>query len=294
MVTFAALNLADDVYPSSTNNTDRMDVILCRNVLIYLSPEHVGRWVRKLGGSLAEGGWLLVGASETSHVPPGGLARIQLADAIVYRKPPFPTPSGIDALALAGPAIEPEPVLVINDTNSLSSAKAPFDPGRSAEVAEQLSTPPPPEQSLAESPGVLARAYANQGQLAEAQIWCEKAIAAAKTDPTLHYLRAAILQERGDFGEASASLRKVVYLQPELVMAHFALGNLARQRGGYTDAAKHFHNAMRLLRRYEAQDILPESDGITASRLGQIISSMADQETIRETPRETPQTRETP
>ena len=38
MVTFSFLNLAEDVYPSLVNNTNAMDVVLCRNVLMYFTP----------------------------------------------------------------------------------------------------------------------------------------------------------------------------------------------------------------------------------------------------------------
>ena len=36
MVTFAYHNLAEDNYPSPTNQTSNLDLILCRNVTIYL------------------------------------------------------------------------------------------------------------------------------------------------------------------------------------------------------------------------------------------------------------------
>ncbi len=39
MVTFAYLNLIEDVYLSLLNSTNALDVILCRNVLMYLTPE---------------------------------------------------------------------------------------------------------------------------------------------------------------------------------------------------------------------------------------------------------------
>ena len=39
-VTFACLNLSGSGYPSPLNNTSRMDLILCRNVLIYFCAAH--------------------------------------------------------------------------------------------------------------------------------------------------------------------------------------------------------------------------------------------------------------
>ena len=66
MVRFAHLNLAVDEYPSPSNDTEGMDVVLCRNVLIYLGPEHVARVIRGLSNCLTESGQLFVGAAEGS------------------------------------------------------------------------------------------------------------------------------------------------------------------------------------------------------------------------------------
>ncbi|UUZ74879.1 hypothetical protein LP414_22260 [Polaromonas sp. P1(28)-13] len=77
---------------------------------------------------------------------------------------------------------------------------------------------------------LLAHALANQGRLADALAWCERWIAADKLDPAGHYLRAIILQERGDPEQARFSLQRAVYLQADFVLAHFSLGHLARSR----------------------------------------------------------------
>ena len=65
-VHFAYLNLAEDVYPSLHNQTNGMDVIFCRNVLMYFTPEHQRRVVEALHRSLVDGGYLLVAAAEAS------------------------------------------------------------------------------------------------------------------------------------------------------------------------------------------------------------------------------------
>src|SRR6266568_5366619 len=56
MVTFAYLNLAEDVYPSLSNGTNAMDLIFCRNVLMYFSPERAARVVYGLRRALIDSG----------------------------------------------------------------------------------------------------------------------------------------------------------------------------------------------------------------------------------------------
>ena len=63
-VDFRYLNLAEDSFPSLTAGIWGMDVILCRNVLIYFDAPTVERAARRLVASLSEDGWLLLGASD--------------------------------------------------------------------------------------------------------------------------------------------------------------------------------------------------------------------------------------
>ncbi|HET9511432.1 MAG TPA: CheR family methyltransferase [Sphingomonas sp.] len=58
---FARLNLMDDVYPVG----DAMDLIFCRNVLIYFDRETQERVVRKLVACLRPGGHLFLGHAES-------------------------------------------------------------------------------------------------------------------------------------------------------------------------------------------------------------------------------------
>ena len=121
-----------------------------------------------------------------------------------------------------------------------------------------------------------ARALANLGRLADALIWCDRWLATDKLNPTAHYLRAVVLLERGDPGQARSSLQRATYIAPDFVLAHFALGNLARSRDKPLEADKHFSNALHLLCRYQPNDPLPESDGLTAGRLMETLTSMTE------------------
>src|SRR6266478_3226320 len=66
MVTFAYLNLAEDLYPSLCNNTNAMDLIFCRNVLMYFSAEMAKRVIHGFHHALVDSGWLFVSAVEAS------------------------------------------------------------------------------------------------------------------------------------------------------------------------------------------------------------------------------------
>ena len=85
-VTFSYLNLAADPYPSLATNTNAMDIIFCRNVLMYFSADTMRRVVGRLHDALREGGCLFVAPSEASHEFFPQFERVASQGEIYYRK----------------------------------------------------------------------------------------------------------------------------------------------------------------------------------------------------------------
>jgi chemotaxis protein methyltransferase CheR len=82
-VTFKQANLLED----QPVNPGTCDLVICRNVLIYLDQKSRGQLLGKLAGALRGGGYLILGHAE-SPVParaPLVLARVE--GAILYQKP---------------------------------------------------------------------------------------------------------------------------------------------------------------------------------------------------------------
>jgi chemotaxis protein methyltransferase CheR len=299
-VTFSYLNLAEDVYPSLTNNTNAMDVIFCRNVLMYFSPERAKRVIQNLYRSLVDGGWLIVSPSETSQALYSQFATVNLPGVILYRKDSNLSRTGQAMGAVpsmpveeAGGSFQPpvhflsEPVPEAIFTQepaearpaSYTAAAALYEQGRYAEASGKIAGLLSDHPDDAKAMVLLARVYANQGRLGEALEWCEKAIAADKLNPGYYYLLATILQERNQAKEAVLTLKRALYLDPNFVLAHFALGNLTRQQGKLEASAKHFENALSLLNARRSEEVLLESEGLKAGRLVEIIRSTMFRET---------------
>lgn len=64
MVDFGYLNLAGTEYPGGPLDLRGMDLVLCRNVLIYFDRETIVEVAERLLASLSEDGWLFLGASD--------------------------------------------------------------------------------------------------------------------------------------------------------------------------------------------------------------------------------------
>src|ERR1043166_2752887 len=86
MVTFSHLNLVEESYPSSLSNINAVDVIFCRNVLMYFGAEAAKQVIQKFHLSLSDGGWLIVSPTETSHVLYSQFAAISCSGMIFYKK----------------------------------------------------------------------------------------------------------------------------------------------------------------------------------------------------------------
>lgn len=283
-VTFAPLNLVEDNSASPTINLHNMDVIFCRNVLMYFTPAQARSVVTKLHSALLEGSWLVVSPSEGSHHLFSGFEQVSVAGALLYRK----NGARVETASSWTPAtVDPSPAVgsqlqVPNSWTSQLPVAVAADQAPKEAPTEADDAPPMQDSSaLAEvqTLALQARALANQGQLQEALACCDRWIAADALDPASRYLRAVILQELGDPEQARRSLQQALYLHPDFVLAHFGLGNLARRAGKSTDAARHFANALALLEGRAPDDALPQSDGLTAGRLKEILKSLLVPET---------------
>jgi chemotaxis protein methyltransferase CheR len=271
MVRFAHLNLAADDYAPVLSEHGPMDVIFCRNVLMYFKPSQAQKVIERLYHVQAEGGWLIVGASELSHNLFSPYCAVNLDGAFLYQK---------DSSKPSAAVSETAPVaMALLDQEEIGIDMSFIAPAQSELTQNEFEESPEPIE-LSEQPSlsVEARSLADQGNLTAALGCCDRWIAADKLNPASHYLRSVVLQEQGAILEAVQSLRRALYLDPEHVLAHFAMGSLARGRNQPLESRKHLSNALRLLKTLSPQAILPESDGVTAARLAEIIGSLTEVE----------------
>lgn len=250
MVTFAPLNLVEDGYPSLVTNTSAMDLILCRNVLMYFDPETQRECVARLQRALLKGGWLVLSAVEASPELLRPLVAVHLTETVFHRKA-----DAYEAPLQATDPIEPRRVPFAEDRSAPDLPRT--VPGHSLRPAAKGSL------------GLLAtaRSLADQGQLERARLVAEDAVAEMRLDPEIHLLLAAISQELGDAQAARASLRRAIYLAPDSASAHFLLGTILLREGERRRGRRCLENALRLLEPLAAEQAVDGAGGLTAGRL---------------------------
>lgn len=296
MVTFARLNLAEDNYPTYETNTALMDLILCRNVTIYFTESVIRRVVERLHEALVDGGWLVVGHSETSLTTYRRFQARNFPNAILYQRTGQPTTLPLDWDWLTAPSTKegkdldtlvptpapvPAPVDIqptspvgtgrcirpLEESDPLERAQELLDYGHSEEARDVLLELINLRPNHAPTCALLGRAYANLGCWSDAEHWCRQA---GRLDPLAleaYYTLALVLQHQGQLDQAIDAMKKVVYIDRNDVLGHFGLANLYRTKGQLPQAQKSLDNARRLLEARAAEELISGSGGITAGRL---------------------------
>jgi len=309
MVRFFEFNLNQDIHPFLNENMGNWDMILCRNVLMYFAPEGQQKVLDNLAGRLAEHGLIIVSPAELSIVNTQSLVSETIQGVVVHKKVTPHRASGLGTRDLINiwavqalpepvtqpadldltnepparfPVITPEPEEVEKPTETLyQRALGLFRQGAYEDVIEILSSCPEindaPEKS-APIMALVAHTYANQRKLEQALHWTQQIIASDKLNAEAHYLEGIILQEKDDLKGALLSIKRALFLDPDFVVAHFALGNLAMRRGRPKDSQRHFITALDILAMFPETHVLPGPDDMTAGQLKEIILAIMPKE----------------
>ena len=254
-VSFARHNLLEAA-PAPTGG---FDLVFCRNVLIYLTPEATRQAVRRLVDALAPGGWLVTSASDPLLDRVDGLEAVLTEHGLAYRRTGAPPVPPLPPRAAAPPrhlgpgrsgrvrAADP-PLRLQTPAELLAEGERALqlgDPSRAETTARQVlavSEHAPAARAL------LVQALAGTGRLDEARQAAEAATAALPMDAGLRHLHAVVLLESGLVEEAAAAARTALYLDPDLAPALLVLTRCHDLLGNVEAAERTRRAAARLLR----------------------------------------------
>lgn len=250
-VRFEYLNLAMDNYPSTATGTRGVDLILCRNVMIYFDRETIESVAKRFYRCLVPGGWLVTASSDPPIHQTGLFDVISTDYGMVFRKgesvsektfvmPPMETFDSREFASLESslPAdsTNSTPVSVHTEAGSivrLAEAKAAMDAGeyeQSAAIAAELTL-------LDEAAVIHVKALANL-DVRRAERACAAVTQKQPLSKELHYLHAVLLMDLNRHSDAAAALNRVLYLDRTLALAHFSLATALRATGHLADARR--------------------------------------------------------
>nr|WP_321502386.1 CheR family methyltransferase [uncultured Dethiosulfovibrio sp.] len=254
-VSFDSANLVASAAPWRSGE---IDVIFCRNVMMYFDKDSRRKVLEGFLEALSPDGWLVVAACETSLMDDSHFYPVHLGGQTFFRpfesSPPFCAfPSEIGGESYESPWGN-------NDDDDYDE----YDTVR----YEPLPVEPPVESKEYEAdiPDIgLINSLANRGETERALELCLSL--GNSTDPYVHYLTSIIYQEMENLDGAKGALRKTLFLDPSFVMAHYSLLGIAISEGNQRERSRHVRNLRELLLGMSGEETVPYGDGATAKDL---------------------------
>ena len=274
LVEFEYHNLARD--PCLNEKMQNIDILFCRNVIIYFDPETTQRVIDNFYNCLAQDGYLFLGHTETLWQITNRFERVEFPQTFIYRKrlgparedamkPFVAVPEiSVENLALSvGPikAFKPE-AKDEGSGSALCPQPEPFVLQPADQVEDttlQVDNPSdaafrslPDHTDARQKSDILAglakaTTLANEAKYEEAADILGKIVKADNLSVEAYYLLGVLSYKSGNLKEAEAQFRKVIYVSPDSVLAYFNLGNMYLYQRKLREAARELKNAVRLL-----------------------------------------------
>ncbi|MGA3190514.1 MAG: CheR family methyltransferase, partial [Bryobacteraceae bacterium] len=245
-ISFRHMNLIDREFSTPAGEAKYFDLILCRNVMIYFSPETNRRIVGNFHQSLEEGGWLVVGAAEHNLENYRAFATVSDAGMALYQK-------------AAPKCVALEPPVELKTHVRENPPQKPRAP---------LTAKPPasPDRSDMEK----LRQLADSGHWQAASEQCRHMLTLDPLNAESHYYQALIFENLAKTDEAERSLRQALYLDRNFALAHYHLGLALKREGKAHAATKSFGNVLSALTGVANDATLLAGHGVTAIRLKEL------------------------
>jgi len=285
-VTFEPRNIARE--DADFWRAGRFDIVFCRNLLMYFTPEQAQATVARIAGSIVPGGYFFLGHAETLRGLSNDFRLCHTHGTFYYqRKQDAPGVRAVDAseIELVSPALPPIDATWIETIqraaeriNALAampavSAGAPtaaenrprldlqgaLDSVRNERYGQALQQLDALPQSYARDPDVLllkAVALSHSGALRAAESVCRELVDSDDLNAGAHYVLALCREGTGDLRGALDHDQVATYLDPGFAMPRLHMGLLARRLGDRAAARRELEQAIALLQREDAARLL--------------------------------------
>ncbi|HEX2869972.1 MAG TPA: CheR family methyltransferase [Polyangiaceae bacterium] len=232
---------------------DTYDVIFCRNVLMYFTPERMAEIVQRLTAALAPGGYLFLGHAETLRglsqsfhlCHTHGTFYYQRKDALA-RAPEAAWQSGPgttagSTAAMGGGWVDNWLQSVERSADRICTLSDGHPEHAASDDLTTAAAPTAGRRDLQEPMALLA-----SERFSEALASLQTSAADDGADPTALLLRAALLTHQGELATAEATCRELLELDELNAGAHYLLALCFERREQLAVAAEHARTAIYL------------------------------------------------
>ncbi|MDP8221374.1 MAG: CheR family methyltransferase [Candidatus Stygibacter frigidus] len=263
MVEFKNHNLASDPYVMQD-----LDIIFCRNVLIYFSKELISKVTKGFYNSLKDEGVLILSPVEVS---------LNICERFIRR-----TFGGrtffIKSVNTKNLSVTPE-ILAENESELPENSQADENPVTEHERLDflyqeglylrleslLLSKYHEIEKIPEEYQELLIKTYMKQGETEKAEEACQRIIISDQCSPGICYYLALINLKNKNYNLVKNILENILEIEPDHLLSIYLMGKLSEIRRDHILAAKNFNKAEELLRKRDKDEIINELEELTAA-----------------------------
>jgi len=270
-VRFQKLNLASQDYPWPGNDTCNYDIIFCRNIFIYFTPELTSQIINRLYEALNEGGYLVVSPCEYSQQFLTRFEAVQVRLVTLYRRP-----VQVDKWsALPQPKLyhyATRPVVVNQAAPSLPSLP---------ELPLKIKAAPTANFSATRLLMQAKEALLN-GQVQEAQELAQEVSTHDSLNAESYLFLTSLYQDSGQLEQALEMARRFVYLAPQRPEGQFFLAKLQQSLGLKKRSAQAYRRLLDLTDSLNSDLCYPYLAGLSVKELRQLAyETLANLETYQ-------------
>jgi chemotaxis protein methyltransferase CheR len=267
------------------------DVVFCRNVLMYFTPDVMRDVVSRVARALLPNGFFFLGHAETLR----GLSQefrlchthdtfyYRRNDAVTAQQPASSLPPAADPPAPRAEVIEraPEKIAALPcrafPSQAVTARAWDLGPVLEAMRLERFSAALQliralPADSEADPDTLLLQAVllTNNGRHDESEQVCRRLLTLDEFNAGAHYLMALSREHAGDLTGAVHQGQTAIYLDAGFAMPHFHLGIMAKRSGDSATAQREFNLALSLFAREDAARLLLFGGGFSREMLLQL------------------------
>ena len=303
LVFFQEMNLIRCEYPSIISNIYNMDIIFCRNVLMYFGEDVRTNVLDAFYKTLSTDGCLFLALTELSYVGDSGYTITKESDVTYYQKnisgkprtlshetPPNNEPlhkSGITNVIENDSANSPESSSV-QTSESISildwyqklterflnkEYKSVIDSLESL-LEREADAFACNEESLEAMFILMIKSQIYMGNIQRAEYWAKIALKKTVLNHELYFLYAAALYRVAAYEEAISLLKKTLYLEPDFIAAHYLLLHTYQRTNREAEFYKALAILKKLLEPLEVNVTIDMFEKITTGTLKKIIHSL--------------------
>jgi len=273
MVEFRFANLFD-VPP-----VPQCDLILCRNVLLYFTPQRAADAESLLNEMLYPSGWLMLGPSEALHEPRKGWITHVHPSAPIYQKAlngdeiafrEHHKPKVVTAVLKPLPPAPRPPAQALTPL-SYESAVAAHQREEHDTTDRILAALLHAEPHHAPAHVLIAARYADKRRIDDAHRHLDIALHIEPLNADAYYLRGLLHLEANTPELARRALQNALYCQRTHALAAYTLGTLLIRSGEIPRALRLWENAREVIRKHPAETPLSDISTMTAKQLDALL-----------------------